>query len=570
MEKQNEPVVETEQKKSGGKKAWLTIGIIISALAIIYLGLCTIAFAGSKTTPNVSVLGVEMGSMTRKQAQTAWENAQTATLKENSIDILLDGKKATDISLKALGATVPADVVVDAAWKAGHDNFITAGAALVKGWLGAENIIPAMDVNDKTFDKAVKGLAKDLDIKEIDSTYRIDEDAKDCFYITKSADGRAIDQSGLADNLRTALKNGDISSVVCDYTVVEGKAANIAEINKKIRHKPISAKYNKETGGLTKEKIGVVFDTDQAEQLLDKAKPGEEFAVPATIKQAKITMAELQKVLFRDVLGTYTTYASGSAARLNNVARATQSINGQVLNSGEEFWYNATLGERTIAAGYQAAPAYVGGKTVDQVGGGICQVSSTLYYATLLSNLEIVQRYAHQFAPAYITFGCDATVSWGGPDYAFKNNTDYPIKIVATYSNNNVTVTIYGTKTDDSYVRMVSQTLSSTPFKTVTKKTAALPAGTTQWEQNGYTGYTVKTYRNVYSGDGTLISSSFEANSNYEKRDAILLQGTKVKKDDKAKEEKKDSVEKKGSEEKKTGNESKTEKPDTQKTTNQD
>ena len=124
---------------------------------------------------------------------------------------------------------------------------------------------------------------------------------------------------------------------------------------------------------------------------------------------------------------------------------SASTINGYVLNCGEVFSYNGAVGQRTAARGYQAAPAYVKGETVDEIGGGICQTSSTLYLACLRGNLEITERHAHRYIPAYIAAGMDATVSWGGPDYKFTNNTDYPIKIVTEYQGDYLTVKLLGT-----------------------------------------------------------------------------------------------------------------------------
>ena len=130
----------------------------------------------------------------------------------------------------------------------------------------------------------------------------------------------------------------------------------------------------------------------------------------------------------------------------------------------------------------------------------VCQVPSTLYYATLKADLEIVMRYCHQYAPGYIKWGCDATVYDGFPDFIFANNTDYPIKIVTYWNNNNVTVEILGTKVDDSYVEMVSETVDVIPWETVYEETDELAPGEKQEIQTPYTGYVVQTWRNVYAG----------------------------------------------------------------------
>ena len=153
-------------------------------------------------------------------------------------------------------------------------------------------------------------------------------------------------------------------------------------------------------------------------------------------------------------------------------------------------------------------------------------MSSTIYLATLLANLEIVERYNHRFYPGYITMGMDATVSWGGPEFRFKNNTGYPIRIDVSYANSKLTVTMVGTKVDDTYVKMTYEQLSTTSYETEYVNDPTLPYGTQRQKQNGYTGREVVSYRNVYKGDGTLISSKMEAKSSYKSRNQIILVGT--------------------------------------------
>ena len=209
----------------------------------------------------------------------------------------------------------------------------------------------------------------------------------------------------------------------------------------------------------------------------------------------------------------------------SEAAQVVAQVSGQEPAAQGFAQIHDTVGEANEEAGFQAAHAIINGEYDDAIGGGICQTSSTLYYAALLSNLEIVKRDCHRYAPSYITFGCDATVSWGGPDFIFRNNTNYPIKIVTSYYNNNLTVKIYGTNVDGTYVRMVSKTLSSTDWKTVYQETDELAGGVQRVEQYPYTGYYVKTWRNVYSANGTLLSSTFEAVSDYKSRDKIVLVG---------------------------------------------
>ena len=198
------------------------------------------------------------------------------------------------------------------------------------------------------------------------------------------------------------------------------------------------------------------------------------------------------------------------------------------MNSGDVFSYNDVVGQRTAARGYQAAPAYVQGETVDEIGGGICQTSSTLYLACLRSNLEITERYAHRYVPAYITAGMDATVSWGGPDYKFTNNSLYPIKIVTIYENNYLTVRILGPNVDGTSVKMTNEHLSTTPYETVYEDDPTLAPGPEKVKTTPYTGYKYRTYRNVYDANGKLISSAYEATSDYKSRNKVILRGPAV------------------------------------------
>ena len=283
---------------------------------------------------------------------------------------------------------------------------------------------------------------------------------------------------------------------------------------------------DKSTGKPTQSRVGVQFDVETVQKQLDAAQPGEEFLADAQVQFPPAATEELEQAMFRDVIGTCTTTCAGPWGRRQNIKLASAAINGRIYNPGEEFWYNATVGQRTEARGFQPAAAYSGGKTVTSIGGGICQVSSTLYYSALMADLQIVLRYAHMFDPGYMPVtGCDATVSWGGPDFAFRNSTNYPIKITTSYNDetNQLTITLLGTKTDDHYVEMTNQFLSYSERKTVYQESESVAPGTTEVEQYGHNGYAVQTYRNVYAGDGTLLRSTKEAYSDYDRADKIIL-----------------------------------------------
>lgn len=147
------------------------------------------------------------------------------------------------------------------------------------------------------------------------------------------------------------------------------------------------------------------------------------------------------------MLSTFTTHTTANSDRNNNVNLACETINGLIIQPGDSFSYNETLGERTKEKGYKEAGAYLNGEHVIQYGGGICQVSSTLYNAIFAANIHVDQRTGHTFEPTYVRPGLDATVSYPQPDFQFTNNSGNPIGIRAHYEDRTVTVEIYGVPT---------------------------------------------------------------------------------------------------------------------------
>lgn len=525
-----------------GKKPLIIIGILVAVLAAAYLGLCAYAASLDVFFPNTTINGVDVAGMTVQQA--GEELGSTLPQRTMSFylpltdksgdgvtapegETLYDPEPAATVSCESLGITQDLDYTAYAQSvydrSQGQSGFFQGGWSFLAHLFhsqGAKGVY--LEPDETVFRQKLSELAQTFSRPAQDTSYEVGQDS---LTVTRELDGLAVTEADLEQPIREALSSEADGAVYVDAAILPAQALSAQDIHDAVAGSMKNAGYDAATDSITPEQAGAEFDVAEAQALLDAASPGETVEIPADIQQPHVTAAELKDVLFRDVLGQCRTHVSGTSARINNVKLSAAACNGVVLNTGDVFSYNATTGQRTTAKGYQAAPAYVGGETVDEVGGGVCQTSSTIYYACLRANLEITERYAHRYVPAYIDWGMDATVSWGGPDYKFTNNTDYPIKIVATYSGGYLTVKILGTNVDGTYVKMTNEVLSKTDWETVYKDDETLPAGTEKVTTTPYTGYKVKSYRNVYSADGKLISSTYEATSDYKVRNEVISRG---------------------------------------------
>lgn len=302
---------------------------------------------------------------------------------------------------------------------------------------------------------------------------------------------------------------------------------DIEALHKQYRIEPVNAQLDMKTYEVTPEIYGYDFDLEAAKTQLAEAKYGDVIQISFRYLLPEVYGKELSSLLFRDVLAEYKTQHSGDPRRTTNLQLACAAINGLVLAAGETFDFNTVVGERTAAKGYQYADAYSSGATVKTLGGGICQVSSTLYYCTLIADLEIVQRSPHSYVSSYMPMGMDATVSWGGPHFSFKNNTNYPIRIEAWEEDGYVNIRLIGTDEKDYYIKMEYEVIGSQSPDTVYEEYAP---DNKQGYKDGevittpYKGYTVKTYKLKYSKEtDELISREYDQTSRYKKRDKVIV-----------------------------------------------
>ena len=512
-----------QTKRKGSGAVGIALGITAALLVGGMAALCFYAASYDRVFPGVTLGDRSLSGLSQNQLR---QTLTADSLLSGEVVLTAGGEELGRRTQKELGAYINSESLAGAAWSVGREEgglgWIKNGWTMLTGLLGGHNSSDlVVYYDDDTLRQTAAEMAALFDQEQVDGSYELTEDG---IYAVKPAEGRTLDQPALIRAI-TDL-DGGAGTADAPFESVPGRDLDLEAIALELNAEPSPARYDIPTGKVVDGRIGVSLDPQAAQFALDAAAPGERNRLPADVTYPSMTAQELEAVLFRDVLGSTSTWVGGTSIRRGNVKLAGESCNGVVLNDGDVFDYNAVVGKRTTDRGFGAAPAYVNGETVDTIGGGICQVSSTIYYATLLANLEIVERYAHRYAPSYITWGMDATVSWGGPEFRFRNNTGYPIRLDVTYDKkNNIKVEIVGTKTDDTYVKMTYKNLGDTPYETERIETEDLPWGTEQRKQSPYTGHQVVSYRNIYKGDGTLISSTQEAKSNYKSRNEIIMVG---------------------------------------------
>ena len=267
-----------------------------------------------------------------------------------------------------------------------------------------------------------------------------------------------------------------------------------------------SFSFETKTFTFTDDRPGAHLDPDdlyaQLTEVLDSGVTRKELWVVPDKILAEWTKAELMNSF--GLISAYTTQTTKDNNRNNNIKLSAQAISGITVQPNEIFSFNGATGERTAARGYKEAPAISGGQSKDEIGGGVCQTSSTLFNAVARADLEIIERNAHAWPSSYIEKGFDATVNWPGLDFKFRNNTDWPIFIVAGYNNRQVTVNIYGMSLGAGVkIDLESEVVRTIPQPEGTNYVinTELRPGESKKTVTGRKGYEVTTWKVWYKGN---------------------------------------------------------------------
>ncbi len=523
----------SKKQKSGGKRAAkkghagkaaaaVAGGVLVVACA--FFG--TVLFGYKDIYPGVTVEGLEVGKMDRDQAlallQQQYADRQQAL---GQVSIVVNGEQH-DFDLSHMGAAYNLEQTADNALAYGRTGSLLHRAGQVaSAFFGGADIQASIEVDPQSVESQMDDVVTQVSQQVEQPSYTLEGEK---LVIDKGQSGYEVDKQQLSQLVLEHLIQGSSETIEYTAPVVEPDSVDLQAIHDEVAaemHNAYLDLANDPTGNtISPSQAGADFDIQQVQALLDGSDQ-RIVEAPVQLMEPQITTEDLQSKLFRDTLGSSTTkFNAGLVGRTTNVKLAASHINGTILNPGDVFSYNDVVGPRTYATGFKDATVFANGGAEDGVGGGICQVSSTLYVATLQADMEIVERRNHSLFVSYVPLGQDATVAYGSVDFRFRNNTDYPIKVVAGTNGSTLTVSLVGTKTQDKRVEIVTQTLSSDPFQVIYEDDPSLEPGKTKTKTGGYPGYKTASYRVVYI-DGKEVSRTLENNSTYKRVDKVVLRG---------------------------------------------
>ena len=527
-----------EQKAKNKRKAIAIISIII-AILVVLLAFSTI-FAFLHSTKNtiakgVKINNIDLSGLTHDEAEEKLNEA-FKTILDVDINLSYEDYKYT-IQSEEVELSYDFQKALKEAYDIGRKgNIVECNYNLITTAFIGKNLNIDYKFNETDVDAIVEEISVSVPGLVKQYSYYIDEDE---LIITTGTDGLQVEKDKLKEIIINNLKDRNPLEIIKDFKNdnikipcknVKADPIDIDKIYEEVHTEPQNAYYIPAT---ETEKAKIFVDVDGIDFAISieeaKAKlneEAEEYIIPLIKQKAEITIDDIGMEAFPNKLQEFSTrYDASNWGRSENLKIATAKINGTVLMPGEQFSFNGVVGERTVQEGYKNAAIFANGTVVDGLAGGICQISSTLYNAALLANLQIDERYNHSFKTSYLEYGRDATVVYGVKDLKFTNTRSYPIKIEGTAENGVVTFSIYGIEEDTEYKINIIPVLTSTiPYTTQTIADSTLAPGTVQVYQGGSTGARVTTYKEVVL-NGEVISKEVISNDVYQAMTRIVKNG---------------------------------------------
>lgn len=536
----NDKTVEEDSMKfkkaepSKKQKSNKVIPIVVSLFIVLFVMIFSVVFAlfnmnNEKILKGISILGIDISDLTVEEAKTKINNAIEERFKDENNNLILKiGENETSVTANTFNAKFDIDNAVIEADNIGRNgNILTNNYSILFTKLFKKEIKPRLYLDDSLLSDTIKDINSKMKDAVVDNSYYIE---KNNLIIVKGKAGYIIKTEELKEKIYEQISNihTNYQTIEIPVEYKEPEPINLQKIHEEIYKEPQDAYVQKNPTVVHPEVNGIDFkiSVEEAEELLKEDK--EEYTIPLKITKPKKTINNLGEEAFPDLLATFSTRFDGSNYNRNtNIKLAAKKVNGTVILPGEKFSFNTIVGSRTIEAGFKEGTAYVGGKVVPDVGGGVCQVSSTIYNTALLANMQIVERSNHMFTTGYVAASRDATVYYGSLDFVFKNSRKYPIKMVASANGGVCKVSIYGIKEEKEYEVIIQSKITSyiNPT-TIYKEDPTLEEGKEIVEQTAITGCRSEGYK-ILKLNGKIVSQTLLSKDTYKSRNKIVRRGTK-------------------------------------------
>ena len=501
----------------------IKIGILLLLILFISVIFSILNIGNDKIIKGVKIGNVDVSDLSMEEAT----NKVNTYYKEKTLsDINVEYEEMQEIiNIEQLNPSIDIDKIVKEAMLIGKSgNIIKDNYQILFTLVFKNNLKYDVKLDEKEINKKIEELNSKLPGALQKTNYYIEDEN---LIIIKGKKGIEINKEEFIKKINETIKKEEKRfEIPVENSVPE--EIDIEKIYKEIYKEAKNAYIEENPTQVHAQVNGVDFaiSLEQAKQIISEEK--EEYVIPLKITIPEITLDDLSKEAFPQILGTFTTtYSASNENRETNLKLSSEKINGTIIMPGEIFSYNKIVGERTIAKGYKEAAVYSGGKVINGIGGGICQLSSTLYNAVVYANLEIVSRSNHMFLTSYVTAGRDATVSWGTLDFSFKNTRKYPIKVVSIVKNGLVTVEIQGLKEEKEYEVVIENKVTEViPYQVKYVKDDKLEEGETQIVQYGANGAKSITYK-VLKYNGNVVSREILSTDIYSALERIIKIGNK-------------------------------------------
>ena len=528
VDEKNEIIELDVQKKKDTKIGiiLLIIAIVIVLVAFVSTFFAAINIKNTKILKGISIGNIDVSDTTQEEATQKLEEVY-GTKAEKQI-YLKYGEYETSVTYEALEVKYQTENAIKQAYEIGRaGNLIQDNFEILKTWNKGRNIKLEVSIDTDMISQIAQNINNSIDDAVVQPSYYIEKDNSKLI-VTSGKEGVKVDEKQLIEEIYKVLDENTEDEQKIEIPVIKAtpEKIDIEKIHEEVYKEVQDAYYTKDPFTIHPEEEGIDFDVEAAKSMLLEEKA--EYEIPLKITKPTKTVKQIGTEAFPDLLAACTTsYKASNVDRTTNLKLAANKINGVVLLPNEEFSYNKVVGERTISAGYKMAATYASGKVVDGLGGGICQISSTLYDAVVFANLNVTTRRNHQFVTSYLPAGKDATVVWGSQDFKFVNSRKYPVRIVATVEGGNATIQVWGIKEDVEYdISIETKKVATIAFTTQYVQDASLPAGQQKVVQAGSNGRKVEAYK-VMKLNGKVVSTTLLSRDTYNAMQRIVNVGTR-------------------------------------------